>query len=317
MRDNAARNHLKLAAALARQLRALKLNHACTQPNRAVQWNANATLLSRRLAGRAGDRNGTRPPTLLLLGRPAPPISDLQPAVDELAALVRSGLAGLVSAFRRVAQGQPGSGRVLACLAAAALLVAASLPTGAREADLIAHGRRAEPADPPAQDDGTDDASAALRLLLLVCSLRLASAMAMMTASAPGVIAVRRRLPLLRSSASARSAPLLPGHVVAARWYFCASAVEHVATSVGPRWPRVSVGGDSSCTGRMPSPFLARSAAASANNSENWPAADVAVVDGAKMSAHGWHLCAAAVGDEVRRAGVGGQRGGDEQRGGG
>ncbi|KAI5005276.1 hypothetical protein ZWY2020_032519 [Hordeum vulgare] len=100
----------------------------------------------------------------------------------------------------------------------------------------------------------------------------------MMTASAPGVIAVRRRLPLLRSSASARSAPLLPGYVVAAR----------------------------------PSPFCARSAAASANNSEYRPAADVAVVDGAKMSAHGWHLCAAAVGDEVRRAGAGGKRGGDE-----
>ncbi|KAI5020866.1 hypothetical protein ZWY2020_045754 [Hordeum vulgare] len=66
-----------------------------------------------------------------LLGRPAPPIPDLQPAADELAALVRSGLAGLASAFRRVAQGQPGSGRVLACLAAAALLgrIARDLPT--------------------------------------------------------------------------------------------------------------------------------------------------------------------------------------------
>ncbi|KAF6992577.1 hypothetical protein CFC21_009558 [Triticum aestivum] len=66
-----------------------------------------------------------------LLGRPAPPIPDLQPAAEELAALVRSGLAGLASAFRRVAQGQPGSGRVFACLAAAALLgrVARDLPT--------------------------------------------------------------------------------------------------------------------------------------------------------------------------------------------
>ncbi|XBI49310.1 hypothetical protein VPH35_112891 [Triticum aestivum] len=57
-----------------------------------------------------------------LLGRPAPPIPDLQPAADELAALVRSGLAGLTSASRHVTQGQPGSGRVFACLAAAALL---------------------------------------------------------------------------------------------------------------------------------------------------------------------------------------------------
>ncbi|KAE8787784.1 reticulon-like protein B12 [Hordeum vulgare] len=61
-----------------------------------------------------------------LLGRPAPPIPDLQPAADELAALVRSGLAGLASAFRRVAQGQPGSSRVLACLAAAAACSASS-----------------------------------------------------------------------------------------------------------------------------------------------------------------------------------------------
>ena len=57
-----------------------------------------------------------------LLGHPAPPIPDLQPAADELAALIRSGLAGIASAFRRVAQGQPGSGHVFACLAAAALL---------------------------------------------------------------------------------------------------------------------------------------------------------------------------------------------------
>ncbi|KAM3411401.1 hypothetical protein ACQJBY_003198 [Aegilops geniculata] len=66
-----------------------------------------------------------------LLGRPAPPIPDLQPAADELAALIRSGLAGLASAFRRVAQGQPGSGRVFASLAAAALLgrLARDLPT--------------------------------------------------------------------------------------------------------------------------------------------------------------------------------------------
>ncbi|XP_073354932.1 uncharacterized protein, partial [Aegilops tauschii subsp. strangulata] len=63
-----------------------------------------------------------------LLGHPAPPIPDLQPAADELAALIRSGLA---SAFRRVAQGPPGSGRVFACLAAAALLarLARDLPT--------------------------------------------------------------------------------------------------------------------------------------------------------------------------------------------
>ncbi|XP_037450595.1 uncharacterized protein LOC119320737, partial [Triticum dicoccoides] len=66
-----------------------------------------------------------------LLGRPAPPIPDLQPAADELAALVRSGLAGLTSASRRVTQAQPGSGRVFACLAAAALLgrLARDLPT--------------------------------------------------------------------------------------------------------------------------------------------------------------------------------------------
>ncbi|XBH67554.1 hypothetical protein VPH35_095917 [Triticum aestivum] len=63
-----------------------------------------------------------------LLGHPAPPIPDLQPTADELAALIRSGLA---SAFRRVAQGPPGSGRVFACLAAAALLarLARDLPT--------------------------------------------------------------------------------------------------------------------------------------------------------------------------------------------
>ncbi|KAM3405262.1 hypothetical protein ACQJBY_008012 [Aegilops geniculata] len=43
-----------------------------------------------------------------LLGRPAPPIPDLQPA-DELSALIHSGLA---SSFRHVAQGQASSGRV-------------------------------------------------------------------------------------------------------------------------------------------------------------------------------------------------------------
>ncbi|XBI02783.1 hypothetical protein VPH35_131290 [Triticum aestivum] len=67
-----------------------------------------------------------------LLGRPAHPRDpDLQPAADELAAMVRSGLAGLTSASRRVTQGQPGSGRVFACLAAAALLgrLARDLPT--------------------------------------------------------------------------------------------------------------------------------------------------------------------------------------------
>ncbi|KAM3300880.1 hypothetical protein ACQJBY_041751 [Aegilops geniculata] len=66
-----------------------------------------------------------------LLGRPAPPIPDLQPAADDLAALIHSCLAGLASAFRRVAQGQPGSGRVFLCLAAAALLgrLARDLPT--------------------------------------------------------------------------------------------------------------------------------------------------------------------------------------------
>ena len=66
-----------------------------------------------------------------LLGRPAPSIPDLQPVADELVALVRSGLARLASAFRRVAQGQPGSGRVFACLAAAALPggLARDLPT--------------------------------------------------------------------------------------------------------------------------------------------------------------------------------------------
>ncbi|XP_037421244.1 reticulon-like protein B12 [Triticum dicoccoides] len=49
-----------------------------------------------------------------LLGHPAPPIPDLQLVADELDALISSGLAGIVSAFRRVAQGQPGSGRVFA-----------------------------------------------------------------------------------------------------------------------------------------------------------------------------------------------------------
>ena len=38
-----------------------------------------------------------------LLGHPAPPIPDLQPAANELAALIRSGLAGIAFAFRRVA----------------------------------------------------------------------------------------------------------------------------------------------------------------------------------------------------------------------
>ncbi|KAM3211146.1 hypothetical protein ACQJBY_064763 [Aegilops geniculata] len=66
-----------------------------------------------------------------LLGHPAPPIPDLQPAADELAALIRSGLVGIAFAFRRVAQGQPGSRRVFAYLAAAALLarLARNLPT--------------------------------------------------------------------------------------------------------------------------------------------------------------------------------------------
>ena len=49
-----------------------------------------------------------------LLGHPTPPIPDLQPVADELDALIRSVLAGISSAFRRVAQGQLGSGCVFA-----------------------------------------------------------------------------------------------------------------------------------------------------------------------------------------------------------
>ncbi|CAM0907116.1 unnamed protein product [Alopecurus aequalis] len=65
-----------------------------------------------------------------VLGRPLPPVPDLQPAVDALVSLLHSGLTHLSAAFRRVALGHADPGLFL-CLAAASLLggLAGDLPT--------------------------------------------------------------------------------------------------------------------------------------------------------------------------------------------
>lgn len=49
-----------------------------------------------------------------LLGRPPPPVPDLQPAADRLASLLRSALADAADAFNHIAGGSPSSNRLLA-----------------------------------------------------------------------------------------------------------------------------------------------------------------------------------------------------------